>query len=210
MSGIRSSRPNANAAARQWIGAVSMKPHVVATNSADGSGTSASLSDWRTGWPARSNSMKAAMGDRSAPDCRMPSRYSSKWLMKPSPSSSLSSTRTMSLISLRLPVGPDGTQGTSTHVRPRWRLFSKDMKSHTAKTWYSMNVITASMVLSWRYSGWLITFWRAGSMAYLSFSMAGFISPQSYRDMTVLPFFLVENYRLLFSRHRNTRGAPIR
>lgn len=79
----------------------------------------------------------------------MPSRYSSKWLINPPPSSSLSSTSTMSLISRRLPVGPVGTHGTWTQVRWRCRDFSSDMKSQTANTWCSMKVSTASIVLSW-------------------------------------------------------------
>src|SRR6202034_3751821 len=153
MSGIRSSRPNANAAAWQCTGASSMNPQVVATNSAAASGTPAALSEASTGWPSRSRSMKASMRVVSAPAWRMPSRYSSKWLMKPFPSSSLSSTSTMSLMSLRLLVGPDGTQGTWTQVRLRCSVFSNDMKSHTANAWYSMNVTTAPMVSSWWYSG---------------------------------------------------------
>ena len=54
----------------------------------------------------------------------------------------------MSLISRRLPVGPVGTHGTSTQVRLRCSDFSRDMKSHTAKTWCSMKVTIASWLSS--------------------------------------------------------------
>ena len=76
----------------------------------------------------------------------MPLTYSSKWLMKPSPSSSLSSTITMSLISLRLPECAVGIQGTVTQVSSRCSDFSRDMKSQTANTWCSMKVTSASCV----------------------------------------------------------------
>ncbi len=49
----------------------------------------------------------------------------------------------------RLPVRADGTHGTSTQVSRRWRDLSSDMKSHTANTWCSMNVTTASTLVSW-------------------------------------------------------------
>jgi hypothetical protein len=64
--------------------------------------------------------------------------------MSPPRSSSLSSTSTMSLMRRRLPGGPVGTQGTRTQVRFRCSDFSSDMKSHTAKTWCSMNVTIAA------------------------------------------------------------------
>ncbi len=49
----------------------------------------------------------------------------------------------MSLMSRRLPVGPDGTHGISTQVRLRCNVLSSDMKSHTAKTWCSRKVTMA-------------------------------------------------------------------
>ena len=112
MSGMRSSRPNANAAAWQCTGMFSMMFQVVPANSTDGAGTPASASASCTLAPPRSRSMSLSMAAVSAPASRMPLTYSSKWLMKPSPSSSDSSTITMSLMSLRLPVGPVGIQGT--------------------------------------------------------------------------------------------------
>jgi hypothetical protein len=141
--------PQVNAAAWQCTGECSMNSQVVPTNSVTDRGTPASFSAAGTGRPSRSRAMKVSMRVVSAPDWRMPSRYSSKWLMKPSPSSSLSSTRTMSLMSRRLPVAADGSHGTSTQVSRRCRDLSRDMKSHTANTWCSMNVTTASTVFSW-------------------------------------------------------------
>src|SRR5215475_717501 len=107
----------------------------------------------------------------------------------------------MSLMSRRLTAGPVGTQGTWTQVRLRCRVLSRDMKSQTANAWCSMNVTTASLVSSFRYSGWLTTFWRAGSTESFSFSIAGLVSSQSYRDTTV-PLHPFPRYRLLsISQH---------
>ena len=74
MSGIRSSRPKANAAACACTGAFSMKSQVSRTNSAAGGGTFTSSSAASTGRPARSRPMKASMTDVSAPASVMPSR----------------------------------------------------------------------------------------------------------------------------------------
>ena len=82
-------------------------------------------------------------------------------------------------MSRRLPVGPDGTQGSSTQVSVRCSDLSSDMKSHTAKTWCSMNVTTASCVRSAAYSGCPTTCSRAGVMSAFSFSIPGWVSPQS-------------------------------
>ncbi len=85
----------------------------------------------------------------------------------------------MSLISRRLVAGPDGTHGTSTQVRLRCRVFSKDMKSQTANAWCSIKVVMAFMLLSWRYMGWLMTWRRIGATAALSSSMEALLPFQS-------------------------------
>ena len=120
---------------------------VVAANSADGAGTpaSASASVHRSAG-AQQVDERVRSAVVSAPASAMPCTYSSKWLMKPPPSSSLSSTMTMSLMSRRLPVGPVGIHGTVTQVSCRCNDFSRDMKSQTAKTWCSMKVTSASWV----------------------------------------------------------------
>ncbi len=81
ISGIRSSRPKAKAAARQCTGAFSMISQVVAVNATAARGASAAFSASGTGVPARSSSRKSPTGFGSAPACRMPSTYSSKWLV---------------------------------------------------------------------------------------------------------------------------------
>lgn len=147
MSGMRSSREKAKAAARQCRGRSAMMPKVVRTNSAAGAGTWATRSADGTSWPSPISSTKVSIRAVAAPASSMPARYSSKWLVKPLFSSSLSSTSTMSLMSLRLTSEPRGTQGTSTQVRSRWSDFSRDMKSQTANTWCAMNVAMSSRVL---------------------------------------------------------------
>src|SRR6266478_10157319 len=89
----------------------------------------------------------------------------------------------MSLIRRRLSVGPVGTHGTATHVRLRWRDFSNDMKSHTAKTWCSMNVMIAARVLRLAYSGWVVTCARAELTAARS-STPGWVFPHPSHDKT--------------------------
>ena len=74
ISGIRSSRPKANAAAWQCVGAVSTISHVMLLNLAAGSGTFASLSAVRTGTSRRSSSTKASIAVLSAPAWVMPFR----------------------------------------------------------------------------------------------------------------------------------------
>src|SRR6266851_3294009 len=49
-----------------------------------------------------------------------------------------------------------------------------------------MKVFTASLLLSSWYSRWPMTFCRAGSTAALSFSIAGLLSSQSYRDAAIV------------------------
>jgi hypothetical protein len=91
-------------------------------------------------------------------------------------------TITMSLMSLRLPVGPVGIHGTVTHVSSRCNDFSSDMKSQTAKTWCSMKVTMASCVSRPAYSGCCTTRSRAAVTAFSSRSIPGCVCPQSYLD----------------------------
>src|SRR5215471_12430002 len=103
--------------------------------------------------------------------------------MKPPPSSSLSSTSTMSLIRRRLDVGPVGTHGTCTQVRLRCSDLSSDMKSHTAKTWCSMNVTIAACESSREYISCEMTPERVSATAALSRLIPGWVWSHSYRDM---------------------------
>src|ERR1700751_5345870 len=89
----------------------------------------------------------------------------------------------MSLMRRRLPVGPVGTHGTATHVRLRWRDFNNDMKSHTAKTWCSINTTIAARVLRLAYSGWVVTPTRADLTAARR-STPGWVLPPPSHDMT--------------------------
>ena len=86
----------------------------------------------------------------------------------------------MSLMSRRLPVGPVGTHGSSTQVSWRCSDLSSDMKSHTANTWCSMNVVIASWVSSARVDR-VRDHPVAGrrDASALSFSIPGWVSPQS-------------------------------
>ena len=79
----------------------------------------------------------------------------------------------MSLIRRRLPVGPDGTHGTSTQVSLRCNDLSSDMKSHTAKTWCSMKVTIASVVVRLGVERVRRDLSRASSTAFSSRSMPG-------------------------------------
>ncbi len=107
---------------------------VVRTNSAAGTGTWATRRADVTSWPSPTSPMNLSIRVGSASASAMPARYSSKWLVKPPFSSSLSSTSTMSLMRRRLTSDPRGTQGTSTQVSSRCSDLSRDMKSHTANT----------------------------------------------------------------------------
>ena len=90
----------------------------------------------RLSW--RSSSRKPSIAAVLAPHRVMARRYSSKWLMKPPrPSSSLSSATTISLMKRQPSESAEGNQGTSTQLSRRCSNLSNDMKSQTAKTWFS-------------------------------------------------------------------------
>src|SRR5689334_837675 len=115
--------------------------------------------------------------------------------MNPPASSSLSSTRTISLISRRLEVGPVGTHGTSTQVRLRCNDLSSDMKSHTAKTWCSMKVTMASCESRRAYISWVVTVERVLATAALSRLIPAWSWFHSYRDMCLPPPYAMRTAR---------------
>ena len=69
--------------------------------------------------------------------------------------------------------------GTVTQVRLRCNDFSSDMKSHTANTWWRMNVTIASWLSRLAYNGWDTTTSRASATACSSRSIPGWVLPQS-------------------------------
>ena len=146
--GITSSLPKVKAAARIWTGAFSISEKVERTNSLAGFGIDWFFSCFDSGSPSDNPEINEFIGSMFAPASAMLKRYNSKWLpYPPVGSESVSSSTTISLINLAAWEFFLGIQGVLTQVNSICNDFKIDMKSQTAKIWFSIKIFKSDIVL---------------------------------------------------------------
>ena len=165
ISGIKSSRPKAKAAATSWRLSLSMMSKVVPMNFAAELGTLLCSMACLSSVPSAIRLTNWSMPLNDAPASDIALLYNSKWLIwPPVGSSSLSSPRTISLIKNRNSAVLFGVHGAWVQVRLFCKYLSNDIKSHTAYTWCCMKTWSFSRELILLYRGWCASLVLRGSM----------------------------------------------